>query len=79
MKMISKLSEIAGLITDELVALLEMHRGKLIRSYRRGGYAREVTFEEYAIWWYHFFYTGITDNLVLKGYITKPLQASLLI
>ena len=67
-----QLSEIAGLITNDLVALLEKQRDKLIRSYRRSSYAHEVTFQEYAIWWYHFFYTGVTDVLINQGFITKP-------
>lgn len=67
-----KLSEMAGLIADELVRLLEKHRSGLERSYRESAYAQEVSFEEYSIWWYHFFYTAVTESLIAKGYITKP-------
>jgi hypothetical protein len=68
----TNLAEIAGLITDDLIRLLEKHRGKLLKSYQASSYRDEVSFEEYAIWWYHFFYTGVTDILVEKGNITKP-------
>jgi len=67
-----KLSEIAGLITNELVRLLEKHRPEIERNYRKSGYAQELTFEEYAIWWYHFFYTAVTENLIAKGSIERP-------
>ncbi len=67
-----KLSEMAGLITEELTELLERHRNKLKRSYLESTYSQEVSFEEYSIWWYHFFYTNVTDKLVTEGYITKP-------
>ena len=67
-----KLAEIAGLITDELIRLLEKHRSELEKSYRESAYSQEVSFEEYGIWWYHFFYTDVTENLIAKGYITRP-------
>ena len=67
-----KLSEIAGLITDERIMLLERHRSELEKSYRESAYSQEGSFEGYGIWWYHFFYTNVTENLIAKGYITKP-------
>jgi len=67
-----KLSEIANLITDELIQMLERHRDRLEKSYRASLYSQEITFEEYSIWWYHFFYTGVTEDLIGKGYITRP-------
>ena len=67
-----RLSEIAGLITDELIRLLEKRRRELEKGYRKSAYSQEVSFEEYGIWWYHFFYTDITENLIAKGYITRP-------
>ncbi len=67
-----KLAEIAGLITDELIRLLEKHRSELEKSYRESAYSQEVSFEEYGIWWYHFFYTGVTEKLIAKRYITRP-------
>jgi hypothetical protein len=67
-----RLSEIGGLITDELIRLLEKRRRELEKGYRKSAYSQEVSFEEYGIWWYHFFYTDITENLIAKGYITRP-------
>lgn len=68
-----KISEIAGLISDELMELLSAYKGKLKRSYQSSVYKDEISFEEYAIWWYHFYYTKVTDILIDKGHISKPL------
>lgn len=68
----SALSEIAATMTDGLVALLEAYRDGLTRSYESSPYAHEVTFEEYFMWWYHLFYTAVTDRLITAGYIVRP-------
>ncbi len=47
------LLNLAGLVTDDLVALLEDYRSLLKESYEQSIYSEEVTFEEYFIWWYH--------------------------
>lgn len=66
------LSELAAMMTSDLVALLEAHRSSLTRSYETSPYAQEVTFEEYFIWWYHLYYTAVTDRLAAQGYIVRP-------
>jgi len=69
------LSELAGSIRPELLALLERNRTKLRKEYASSPYAQEVSFEEYFIWWYHVFYTAVTDRLIAeKLIILSPSQ-----
>ena len=66
------LEEIAGLVTDRLVGLLERHRPELERHWRDSPYGEETTFEEYLIWWYHLYYTAVTDRLARSGLLAIP-------
>lgn len=66
------LSAMASLVTDDLLALLERYRPEITRAYEVSPYAREITFEEYFMWWYHLFYTEVTDRLVAQGHISMP-------
>jgi len=66
------LSDLAQLVTEELLDLLEGFRPEITRSYSTSPFGVEVTFQEYFIWWYHLFYTAVTDRLVAGGYITVP-------
>jgi hypothetical protein len=66
------LGVLAALMTEDLAALLEEHRSLLEEAYSQSVYVDEVTFEEYFIWWYHFFYSAVTDVLVKNGQIHIP-------
>jgi hypothetical protein len=66
------LQRIAAAFTDELIGLLEAARPELERRYLRSEYAHEVSFPEYAIWWYHLFYSAVTEALVRNGAISLP-------
>ena len=66
------LGDLAALATEGLVALLEEHRGLLEGAYSQSVYADEITFGEYFIWWYHFFYSEVTNVLVESGHIHIP-------
>lgn len=66
------LSSLAALFTDDLLAVLERHRPELVRAYAASPYAREISFEEYLVWWYHLFYSAVTDRLVRTGAISLP-------
>jgi len=66
------LSNMASLVTNDLVALLERYRPAVRQAYEESPYSREVTFEEYFMWWYHLFYTDVTDRLIAEGYIVDP-------
>ena len=67
------LSAIAADFRPALLAVLEGHRAALTAAWRASPYADEgVSFEEYAIWWYHLFYTAVTDRLIRGGQIAAP-------
>jgi hypothetical protein len=62
----------AKLVTNGLLKLIKEHEGRLRKQWGDSPYAREVTYQEYFIWWYHLFYTAVTDRLIARGEITKP-------
>lgn len=67
------LRRIAGLIAPRLLAVLEAHRKHLRVQFAASTWASDgVTFEEFAIWWYHVFYTAVTDRLIKRGAIRIP-------
>lgn len=66
------LSAVAELIAPDLANVLNDERPHLRRVYERSPYAEEVTFEEYLIWWYHFFYTETTNQLAAAGALRLP-------
>ncbi|MBD3287274.1 hypothetical protein GF337_00585 [candidate division KSB1 bacterium] len=68
----SRISKIAGLITNELIRFLEQKKHQIMTTYQNSRYENEITFEEYFIWWYHFFYTKVTNLLAAKGFIEIP-------
>jgi len=63
---------LADSVTPDLVEVLVGQKGMLSDSYERSIYAEEITFEEYFIWWYHFFYSEVTEILIRDGEITVP-------
>jgi hypothetical protein len=66
------LHSVAALLTPNLLSLLERHRSELESIYRRSPYRDEVTFSEFFIWWYHFYYTAVTNRLAQGGFIDIP-------
>lgn len=67
-----KLSGLANAVADELVRSLDSHRDNLQQKYKNSACAREISFEEFCIWWYHFFYSEVTDDLAAKDYVKIP-------
>lgn len=67
-----KLNKIANFITNNLIDLFEKNRDILEKNYKKSSYCNEITFEEYFIWWYHIFYTEVTENFISKGHIKRP-------
>ena len=67
-----KLNKIANLLTNDLIDLFEKNRGILENNYKNSSYCNEITYEEYFIWWYHIFYTEVTENLISKDHIKRP-------
>ena len=68
------LERIAGLLTEDYVKLLEGSLPVLRATYENSPYRNEVSFEEYFIWWYHLFYSAVTERLHQTGHIEMPEQ-----
>ena len=67
-----ELGEVAALVKPGLLGLLEGHRAELQSLYARSPYTEEVTFNEFFLWWYHFYYSATTDWLAREGLLTVP-------
>ena len=67
-----ELGDVAAILTPSLLGLLERRRAGLQSAHERSPYADEVTFNEFFIWWYHFFYSATTDWLARKGLLEIP-------
>jgi hypothetical protein len=68
----NRLHTIAGIFTPALLDILEENRNYANDVFRKTGYADEIRFEEFFIWWYHFIYSRATDILAEKGALTIP-------
>ena len=55
-----------------LLKILEENRDYSISVFRKTGYADQIRFEEFFIWWYHFIYTEATNILAGKNLIRIP-------
>jgi hypothetical protein len=67
-----QLGEVAALFTADLLGLLDGNRAALEGLHRRSPFREEVTFNEFFLWWYHFFYTAATDWLARRGLLEIP-------
>ena len=56
----------------ELLKILEEERSYSKKIYVQLGYDKEITFEEFFIWWYHLIYTQATNEMKEKGLLTIP-------
>lgn len=56
----------------ELLKILEDERSYSKKIYTKLGYNKEITFEEFFIWWYHLIYTQATNEMHEKGLLTIP-------
>jgi hypothetical protein len=56
----------------ELLKILEEERSYSKKIYAQLGYDKEITFEEFFIWWYHLIYTQATNEMNEKGLLTIP-------
>lgn len=73
-----KLKAIADIFTPDLLGVLETNRDYARDVYENTGYAEEIAFEEFYIWWYHFIYSRATDILAEKGALTIPESGNFL-
>lgn len=67
-----ELFEVAEIIKQPLVSLLKNNKAKLKEHFELSEYSSEITFEEYLIWWYHIYYTEVTDHLIQENIIQLP-------
>lgn len=63
-----KLNDIANIIKDDYIDVLEKNYKSIHYSYNNSVYSNEISFEEYFIWWYHLLYSRVTD-LLIGGHI----------
>lgn len=66
------LHRIANLITVDLIRLFEDYRSMMVQAYHTSPFAKETSFEEYFIWYYHFLYTYVTEQLIGLNVIKLP-------
>ena len=55
-----------------LVELLDEYRPIIERIHASSPFGQEVSFEEYFIWWYHLYYTAVTDQMAAKDMLAVP-------
>ncbi|MEK4737310.1 hypothetical protein MHH66_13430 [Bacillus sp. FSL H8-0492] len=73
-KDLSILNEIANTISKDLILLCKENEKPLKEYFASSRYSKEITYEEFFIWWYHFFYTKITEKLIKQGIISINTQ-----
>ncbi|WP_144655832.1 hypothetical protein [Bacillus tropicus] len=71
---LSILNEIANTISKDLVLLFNENDKSLKEYFASSRYSKEITYEEFFIWWYHFFYTKVTEELIKQGVIITSTQ-----
>ncbi|PGU09785.1 hypothetical protein COD21_16925 [Bacillus cereus] len=71
---LSILNEIANTISEDLVLLFKGNDKPLKEYFASSRYSKEITYEEFFIWWYHFFYTKVTEELIKQGVIITSAQ-----
>jgi hypothetical protein len=64
--------KIAADFLPELLNILEDNKPYCREIYRKTTYSKEITFDEFFIWWYHFIYTQATNRLANKGLLIIP-------
>ncbi|MEY2301060.1 hypothetical protein [Bacillus tropicus] len=71
---LSTLNEIVNTISEDLVLLFNENDKPLKQYFASSRYSKEITYEEFFIWWYHFFYTKVTEELIKQGVIITSTQ-----
>ncbi|MFL0403188.1 hypothetical protein ACH0BP_16000 [Bacillus nitratireducens] len=71
---LSILNEIANTVSEDLILLCKENEKPLKEYFASSRYSKEITYEEFFIWWYHFFYTKVTEELIKHGVIKISSQ-----
>jgi hypothetical protein len=69
---IHDLGQIANSFAPDLENLLRHNESTLKAAYEASPYKDETSFNEYFIWWYHLFYTEVTNQLATKKLLRIP-------
>ena len=69
---IAVFKEMAHNYSELLLSDLRKNEKYIRKIYRDFHYDQEISFDEFFIWWYHFIYTKVTNNLSERGVITLP-------
>jgi hypothetical protein len=68
--------EFADKFKGRLISILTKNNDYAIETYNKSGYSKEVNFQEFFIWWYHFLYTETTNIIHKKGLINIPTHGN---
>lgn len=66
------LESIANNFKPELIRILAKNSDYMHAVFEKTGYAKEISFEEFFIWWYHFIYTDVTNMLADRALLEIP-------
>jgi len=67
-----QLQKIADSFKPTLLKILNNKIEMIRDNYQMSIYSKEISFEEYFIWIYHFIYTAVTDELISRKVIKLP-------
>ena len=68
----SRLQLIADSFKPSLIKILNQNKNLFQKNYKESPYSKEISFEEYFIWVYHFYYTAVTNELINRNVIKMP-------
>jgi hypothetical protein len=69
-------NEIARDYRPKLMEILNENTGYSRKIYEKAGYSKEIGFEEFFIWWYHFIYTDATNILAERNKLIIPQEGN---
>ncbi len=70
------LEGVASVVTQDLIALLEQNRARILAVYQASPYAEETAESEFLLCWYHFFYAAVTNQLHDQGVLDIPANGT---
>lgn len=66
------INQMPNIFLPTLISILERNRAYIKNTYTELGYDKEITFNEFFIWWYHFIYSETTNILIKDNVFKKP-------
>jgi len=70
------LDKMAEVFKDPLMNTLNKNKSYIEKVYKSTNYLKEISFEEFFIWWYHFIYTSATNILSAKKELYLPHEGN---